>query len=179
MSQIPSHSAAGADAQSASFVTAELSLGSRLNQSIHAGKRADFSYLLALLSDNVTESSAFSLTPPVATPPSWQPEFGVAPSVPLQCHPDEYQRSPTATFTRSRTLWQLQQALQPAGLHPVNDPQHIPAQVLGNCAHYVQQRFAPNQPKVWEAEPAELIDVLDQLRDPQLRNTQGVESAVA
>lgn len=175
MSQIHSHSAAK-PSEPASYITAELSLGSRLNQSILDGKRADFSYLLALLSDNLTESSEFALTPSAEPAKAWQPPFPVGPSLPLQCREDEYQDNPAASFAQSRALWRLEHALRPAGLHPVNDAKHIPPQVIANCAHYVQQRVAGEPTDSWVAEPANLIDILQQLKERQVR---GVERAVA
>lgn len=155
----------------AGFITAELGLGTRLNQAIGEGKRADFSYLLALLSDNVIEHSSVALKRSSTPSTPWQPPFPYGPSVPLQCTEAEYQRTPVRAFGQSRALWQLQHALQPAGLNPVNDPKHIPAEVVANCPHYVQQRLSPGKGDDPRGEEADLIDVIDRLR--------GVERAVA
>ena len=164
------------------FIAAEAELGSSLNHSLSRGQRADFRYLLALLSDNVVEHSAVTELHNSDTVPAWNPPFAVAPQVPLQSRSTEFDKS-VVSFAAHRTLWRLQQALQPAGLHPINNPKHIPAQVVENCAHYVQQRLsnaakhasasldkdtpgkAPSPENVTSY--AELLDVIEQSRGAQ------------
>ena len=158
-------------AQIPHFIAAEAELGSGLNQSLNRGHRADFSYLLALLSDNVVEHSAFKDFHKSEATPVWKPPFQLGAQVPLQSKRVEFTQSPATLFTTSRTQWRLHHALQPAGLHPVNNPQHIPAEVVANCAHYVQQRLNQGANASQTAPRAELLDVINEAR--------GVERAVA
>lgn len=174
-------------AQSAAtpLLSAEHSLGQRLNQAVQQGRRADFSYLLASLSDNVLEFSAFAPLNPASKTP-WRPPFAYGPAVPLAVQPREFTQQPSHDFSTSRVLWRLQHAMHPAGLHIVNDKHHLGADVVANCAHYVQQRLASQQTEVLPTQtqhtaadgleddapgPADLIDIIDKLR--------GIDRAVA
>jgi len=158
-------------AQATHYVSVEAEFGSGLNQALNRGQRADFSYLLAMLSDNVIEHSSFSDDRKVEVSSLWTPPFAVGSKVPLQSTSTEFNQSPTALFTNSRTHWCLQQALQPAGLHPVNDAKHIPAHVVANCAHYVQHRLSGATKPDDSVARTEILDVIDHYR--------GVERAVA
>lgn len=153
------------------FVSTEAELGCGLNQALNRGQRANFSYLLAMLSDNVVEHSAFTAFRKVEPVSSWTPPFAVGSQVPIQSTSAEFDQSPTALFAASRSQWRLQQALHPAGLHPLNDAKHIPALVVANCAHYVQQRLREAATPGGSVPPVELLDVVDRYR--------GVERAVA
>lgn len=174
-----------AGAQAQRFITDELALGQRLNHAVEHGQRADFSYLLALLSDNVIEHSAFKLQRAKTLPATWKPPFAYGPSTPLQASQQDFANNPAAAFQQSRTLWRLQYQLQPEGLHLVNDAKHVAAEVVANCAHYVQQRLqgqpaqsvSSDEDLVTQAadmpayDESDLLDIIDRLR--------GVDRAVA
>ncbi|MCC5879284.1 MAG: hypothetical protein JJU03_05270 [Idiomarina sp.] len=166
------------------YISDERALGQQLNVAVHQQQRADFGYLLAMLSNNVLEHSASVFKPAASVAPGWQPPFAVSPAAPLAVASADFSRNPGADFQRSRADWRLQQALRPEGLNLVNDPKHIPANVMANCAHYVQQRYqgdqsasapgysdAANEPAENASNAADLIDIIDQLR--------GVDRAVA
>ena len=164
------------------YISDEAGLGQRLNNAVHQQQRADFGYLLAMLSDNVLEHSASALRKQVSAAPEWRPPFAFGPAVPLAASESDFVYTPGESFQQSRAAWRLQYELRPEGLNPVNDPKFINPEVRHNCAHFVQSRMRsvvqPNlEPDSTEApqqspfNPENLIDIIDSLR--------GVDRAVA
>lgn len=148
------------------FVTHELSLGTRLNQAIHGQQRADFSYLLALLSTDPLEQAVNLLEREAAPEAEWSPPFDYTSGRPLQAQSADYQAAPGAAWQRSRVLWRLLDALRPEGLNPRDDVKAIDPDVFNNCPHYVRQRLQAQTPaaKEWQTETADLLDVIEQVR---------------
>lgn len=169
--------ATAAGNQAHHYISDERALGQRLNVAVHHQQRADFGYLLAMLSSDVLEHSASVFQPATHAEPAWQPPFAVSPTAPLAFATADFDANPSADFIRSRVDWRLLQALRPEGLNQVNDPKHIPANVIDNCAHFVQQRYRrgqqPTETETTEhsSNAADLVDIIDQLR--------GVNRAVA
>lgn len=162
------------------YISDEARLGQRLNNAVHQQQRADFGYLLAMLSDNVLEHSASALRKQVNSAPEWRPPFAFGPAVPLAASEDDFAYTPGESFQQSRAAWRLHYALRPEGLNPVNDPKFISPQVRHNCAHFVQSRMrsaAQQEDASTDGaeesmfNPENLIDIIDSLR--------GVERAVA
>ena len=164
------------------YISDEAGLGQRLNNAVHQQQRADFGYLLAMLSDNVLEHSASALRKQVSPAPEWHPPFAFGPAVPLAASDDDYAYTPGETFQQSRAAWRLHYALRPEGLNPVNDAKFISPHVRQNCAHFVQSRMhntAQSEAGSANADaseqsmfnPENLVDIIDSLR--------GVDRAVA
>lgn len=146
------------------WISNELALGDRLNQAISHNKRADFGYLLAMLSDNALESGFARLQREPANAPKWQPPFAYGPAIPLAATASDYAHTPAALYEQSVVGWRLQNSLRPEALNPVNDPKHIAAEVRANCPHYVQLRMRANAYEQVQGSEADLIDVIDKVR---------------
>lgn len=168
------------------YISDETALGQKLNHAVHQQQRADFGFLLALLSDNVLEHSAQALRRQQTPTLEWQPPFAFGPTTPLAAQDKDFLHVPGMLFQQSRADWRLHHALRPEGLNPVNDPAFIPPQVYQNYAHYVQTRLQDSAQRLnqsdlnytmaensgeHEFETHNLLDIIDSLR--------GVERAVA
>lgn len=147
------------------FITHELNLGSRLNRAIHNQQRADFSYLLAMLSPEPLEQAAELLERPEPAQTPWVAPFPYAKARPLKIEPDDYQRTPTATWQQSRILWRLLDAVHPEGLNVRDDVKALAVDVYNNCPPYVRQRLQKNSSaNEWQGEPADLLEVIEQIQ---------------
>lgn len=146
------------------WISDELALGDKLNQAIQQNKRADFGYLLAMLSDNVLEQGFARLQRVAADAPEWKPPFAYGPAIPLAASASDYAHNPAALYEKSAVSWRLQNALRPEALNPVNDAKHIPAEVKNNCSHFVQLRMRSEAYQQVQGSEADLIDVIDNIR---------------
>jgi len=136
----------------------ELQLGEQLNESVHSARRADFSLLLAMLTDDVQSHSQFSLPQTISEKvvvddASLRKEFELPEKAPLAL--DE--KHTTSIFNQAEHIQKdnlaeihLTNALSPKPLAFRDDKKHITQQVLNNTSLYCQKRF--NQQKN-DAEP--------------------------
>lgn len=167
------------------YISDETALGQKLNYAVHQQQRADFGFLLALLSDNVLEHSAQALRQQQTPAPERQPPFAFGPTTPLAAQDKDFVHVPGLHFQQSRADWRLHYALRPEGLNPVNDPAFIPPQVYQNCAHYVQTRLQDSAQHLNQADLANTIS--EDLGEPEFEthnlldlidSLRGVERAV-
>ena len=132
----------------------ELQLGEQLNESVHSARRADFSLLLAMLTDDVQSHSQFFLpktTTDVKTTNDeiLRKEFDLPEKAPLSL--DE--NHTTLLFNQSELIQKnnlaqlhLSNVLSPKPLAFRDDKNHITQQVLSNTSLYCQKKF--NQQKL-------------------------------
>jgi hypothetical protein len=147
------------------WIQNEIALGSRLGEACQQGHRADFSYLLALISTNVTEQGFAQLQRPDDAAADWVPPFAHGQPVPLAARADDWARNPARAMRESFADWRLLNALDPEALALQNDPKHIPGQVLDNCPHFAQARLRQDaESTVTCNQEADLVDVIDRLR---------------
>jgi hypothetical protein len=131
----------------------ELQLGEQLNESVHSARRADFSLLLAMLTDDVQSHSQFSLPKTIANviktdDSTLRKEFELPEKAPLAL--DE--KHTLSVFNQAELIQNdnlaelhLTNALSPKPLAFRNDKKHIEHQVLSNTSLYCQKIF--NQQK--------------------------------
>ncbi len=131
----------------------ELQLGEQLNESVHSARRADFSLLLAMLTDDVQSHSQFSLPQTInkvvkVDDSTLRKEFELPEKAPLAL--DE--KNSTSSFDQAKLIKEndlaelhLSNALTPRPLAFRNDKKHIETQVLNNTSLYCQKKF--NQQK--------------------------------
>ncbi len=96
------------------YISDELALGRQLNNAIQSNHRADFGYLLALLSDNALEQSSEVLKRPDPEKPAWEPPFAFARATPLAAEPVDYAYVPGKTFQNNIQDWRLRYAMRPS-----------------------------------------------------------------
>jgi transcriptional antiterminator len=128
----------------------ELQLGEQLNESVHSDRRADFSLLLAMLTDDVQSHSQFSLPKTVSdvtnsNDATLRKEFELPEKAPLAI--DENQS--TSIFNQSELIQSnnlaelhLSNVLSPKPLAFRDDKKHITQQVLSNTSLYCQKKFS-------------------------------------
>ena len=131
----------------------ELQLGEQLNESVHSDRRADFSLLLAMLTDDVQSHSQFSLPKTVSdvkisNDSVLRKEFELPEKAPLSI--DENQT--TSIFNQSALIQSnnlaelhLSNVLSPKPLAFRDDKKHITQQVLSNTSLYCQKKFNQNK----------------------------------
>jgi hypothetical protein len=131
----------------------ELQLGEQLNESVHSDRRADFSLLLAMLSDDVQQHSQFSLPQTVnkvvnVDDTTLRKEFQLPNKAPLALS----EKSDISIFDQAKLIKKtslaglhLSNVLQPKPLAFRDDKKHITEQVLSNTSLYCQKKF--NQQK--------------------------------
>lgn len=152
-------------ATSTAWIQNEIALGGRLGEAFQQGRRADFSYLLSLISSNVTEQGFAQLQRPAAGAPDWIPPFAHAQPQPLAARERDWQRKPMQAIVNSFADWRLLNALDPEALALANDPARIPGVVRDNCAHYVQARLDADTAATAEhLQESDLVEVIDTLR---------------
>lgn len=152
-------------ATSTAWIQNEIALGGRLGEAFQQGRRADFSYLLALISSNVTEQGFAQLQRPAADAADWRPPFAHAKPQPLAAREQDWQRKPMQAMAHSFADWRLLNALDPEALALANDPARIPGVVRDNCAHYVQARLDADSALRGDAlQESDLVEVIDTLR---------------
>lgn len=137
----------------------ELQLGEQLNESVHSDRRADFSLLLAMLTDDVRSHSQFSLPQSakeilVVDDASLRKEFELPDKAPLSLG----KHQSTSIYDQGELIEQnklaelhLTNALSPKPLAFRDDKKHISQQILSNTSLYCQKRF--NQQGNSELEP--------------------------
>ncbi len=127
----------------------ELQLGSQLSQSVHSGRRADFSLMLAMLSDDVREHSQFLLPVSEKTTPEESEEklrkrFQLPEPAPLAIKdPQEIKKFNQAHFILEQRLadLHLENTLKPLPLSMHDDVNYIEPEILANTSIHCQRRY--------------------------------------
>lgn len=128
----------------------ELQLGEQLNTCIHETRRADFSLMLAMLSEDVREQSQFVLpktlppTPPIQDNSSLRKQFHLPQQAPLALSTlDEIPEFNQAELIDKNDLVdiKLTDALTPKPLAFRDDKNHIDTQVITNMSLLGQLRY--------------------------------------
>jgi len=131
----------------------ELQLGEQLNESVHSARRADFSLLLAMLSDDVQSHSQFFLPKTVTNvkntnDATLRKEFELPENAPLSL--DE--NHTTSIFNQADLIQNnnlaelhLSNVLSPKPLAFRDDKKHITQKIISNTSLYCQKKF--NQQK--------------------------------
>jgi hypothetical protein len=127
----------------------ELQLGDKLNESVHSARRADFSLLLAMLTDDVQSHSQFSL-PQSANEENTinddvlRKEFDLPDKAPLALDKNHS----ISTFNQAELINQnrisdlhLSNALSPKPLAFRDDAKHISHDVLTNTSLYCRKKY--------------------------------------
>jgi len=142
-----------AESVNSNILVHELQLGEQLNESVHSDRRADFSLLLAMLTDDVQSHSQFSL--PQATS-----KIVKVDDLTLRKELELPEKSPLAlddkhtisSFDQAALIKEgslvdlhLSNTLSPKPLAFRDDKKHIEAQVLSNTSLYCQKKY--NQQK--------------------------------
>lgn len=149
----------------AEWIQHEIPLGKHLSEAFQSGRRADFSYLLSLLSTNATESAFARLQRSPESAPKWQPPFASAPPQPLGASNLDWQRNPSKAIHDSFTSWRLLNALQPEALHLHNDSKALAGVVRDNCSGFVRARWAQGESSDSpQTQESGLVDIIDDLR---------------
>lgn len=149
------------------YISDELVLGRQLNNAIQSNHRADFGYLLALLSDNVLEQSSEVLKRAEPEKPAWQPPFAYARATPLAAESADFAYVPGKIFQNNIQDWRLRYAMRPEALNPVNDPAYIPSEVFSNCSHFVQDRLRGHVSTTKAGTESDLLDVLNSVHQTE------------
>ncbi|MEH6596753.1 MAG: VC2046/SO_2500 family protein [Colwellia polaris] len=127
----------------------ELQLGEQLNESVHSKRRADFSLLLAMLTDDVRAHSQFKL-PQTVTPANvttselLRKRFQLPKEAPIALKDiEDTQLFNQADLIESKRLehLRLMNALNPNPLAFRNDTGFINQQVMSNTSLYCQQKY--------------------------------------
>lgn len=131
----------------------ELQLGEQLSDSIHSGRRSDFSLLLAMLSDDVREHSQFYLpeTEKIrknVSDSSLRKEFHLPDNAPLALLSIEEVGSfnqASLIENNQLTTLKLNNVLNPKALAFRNNIKHIPQDVMSNTSLLCQKKHTHNQ----------------------------------
>jgi len=127
----------------------ELQLGEQLNESVHSARRADFSLLLAMLTDDVQSHSQFFLPQTesktkVVDDLTLRKEFELPEKAPLSLN----SKNTIAAFNQAELIQQnnlaelhLSNVLAPKPLAFRDDKKHIAQQILNNTSLYCQKRY--------------------------------------
>lgn len=127
----------------------ELQLGDKLNESVHSARRADFSLLLAMLTDDVQSHSQFSLPQTVSKEKSvnddvLRKEFELPDKAPLALN----EKHSVSSFNQAELINQnrmselhLSNVLSPKPLAFRDDAKHISHDVLTNTSLYCQKKY--------------------------------------
>jgi len=127
----------------------ELQLGDKLNESVHSARRADFSLLLAMLSDDVQSHSQFSLPQTVnkesvVDDDVLRKEFDLPDKSPLALddrhHVSSFNQAELVNKNRISDL-HLGNVLSPKPLAFRNDARHISHDILTNTSLYCQNKY--------------------------------------
>ena len=128
----------------------ELQLGDKLNESVHSARRADFSLLLAMLTDDVQSHSQFLLPQTVCkanvvNDEVLRKEFELPDKAPLALD----DRHSIASFNQAELINEnrlselhLSNVLSPKPLAFRNDARHISHDVLTNTSLYCQKKYS-------------------------------------
>jgi hypothetical protein len=127
----------------------ELQLGEQLNESVHSARRADFSLLLAMLSDDVRSHSQFSLPKTVpniknTNDETLRKEFELPDKAPLSLN----ESHTTAIFNQAELIQSnnlaelhLTNVLSPKPLAFRDDKKYITQHVINNTSLYCQKMY--------------------------------------
>jgi len=127
----------------------ELQLGDKLNESVHSARRADFSLLLAMLTDDVQSHSQFSLPQTVnneniVNDDVLRKEFDLPDQAPLALG----KKHSVSSFNQAELINQnriselhLSNVLSPKPLAFRDDIKHIPHDVMMNTSLYCQKKY--------------------------------------
>ena len=127
----------------------ELQLGDKLNESVHSARRADFSLLLAMLTDDVQSHSQFSLPQTVNEESTinddvLRKEFELPDKAPLALN----EKHTVSSFNQAELINQnritelhLSNVLSPKPLAFRDDAKHISHDVLTNTSLYCQKKY--------------------------------------
>jgi len=126
----------------------ELQLGSELNKSIHSKRRADFSLMLAMLTEDVREHSQFFVPKTTFKEREYSDEalrkaFQLPKKAPLALQNiDELEKLSQAHLVAKQQIatLHLQNVLSPPPLAFHDDPSHIPSDVLNDTSIHCQIR---------------------------------------
>ena len=127
----------------------EAQLGAKLNECVHAHRKADFSLMLAMLTDDVREHSQFFLPKSELKEKNYSDEalrkaFQLPKKAPLSLEKvddiEKFSQAPLLTDTKLANI-HLSQALAPLPLAFRDDPQHIPTPVLSDTSIHCQRRI--------------------------------------
>jgi hypothetical protein len=127
----------------------ELQLGEQLNQCVHTDRRADFSLMLSMLTDDVLAHSQFSLPETEAqlketTDQTLRRYFELAEQAPLALeNVDDIAKFEQAHLIEQEHFasLQLENSLNPKPLAFRNNAKHVASSVLSNTSLYCQQRY--------------------------------------
>ena len=134
----------------------EAQLGSRLNEDVHSGKRADFSLLLSMLTDDVRAHSQFALPADELDNPETddimlRKQFSLPDKEPLALSSvDEITQFEQAGLVAEGRMTQLhlENCLQQKALSFRDDAKHVVSKVLENTSLHCQlkhQNVTPEQ----------------------------------
>jgi len=127
----------------------ELQLGDKLNESVHSARRADFSFLLAMLTDDVQSHSQFSLPQTVnktytINDDVLRRELELPDKAPLALN----DKHSVSSFNQAELINQnriselhLSNILSPKPLAFRDDAKHISHNVLTNTSLYCQKKY--------------------------------------
>jgi len=133
----------------------ELQLGDRLSQCVHSKRRADFSLMLAMLTDDVREHSQFfipktSIKEENSSNDFFRKTFHLPPKAPLAIKDlSEINNFSQANIVEQRNFSdiQLKNTLMPLPLSFRDNKAHIPTSVLTDSSNHCQQRYRANLTK--------------------------------
>ena len=137
------------DAFSNDILVHELQLGEQLNESVHYHRRADFSLMLAMLTDDVRAHSQFKLPLTTAVEKNTTSEqlrkyFQLPDAAPLALQALEdisaFNQAALVEQKNEQAL-RLANTLKPKALAFRDDAKHIDQQVLSNTSLYCQQKM--------------------------------------
>ncbi|MGB1262156.1 MAG: VC2046/SO_2500 family protein [Cognaticolwellia sp.] len=136
------------DALSNDILVDELQLGEQLNESVHSARRADFSLLLAMLTDDVRAHSQFKLPQTQAaekntTSEQLRKSFQLPEVAPLALQTlEDIKAFNQAELVEQQQMQALRlvNTLQPKALAFRDDARHIEQDILTNTSLYCQQK---------------------------------------
>jgi len=137
----------------------ELQLGEQLNQCVHADRRADFSLMLSMLTDDVLAHSQFSLPETKeqrkeTTDQSLRRYFELSAKAPLAIeNVDDIEKFTQVHLIEQEhfATLQLENTLNPKPLAFRNNAKHVSTSVLSNTSLYCQQRHKQTKEQKNEA----------------------------
>ncbi|PKI18066.1 hypothetical protein CXF71_01005 [Colwellia sp. 12G3] len=142
------------DFSSASVLLHELQLGEQLNESVVQARRADFSLMLAMLTEDVREQSQF-LLPQVeeamvadVTNTALRKQFNLPEKAPLALStPDDVKQfnQVQSIVDNDLATIHLTNAMMPKPLAFRDDKKHIESQVLQNTSLFTQLKYKQAQ----------------------------------
>lgn len=132
-----------------SILINELQLGEKLGECVHTDRRADFSLLLAMLTEDVREHSQFNLPVIERNTDSLdeqqlRKEFNLPNKAPLVIEkPNDLScfNQATKIIAKKLTAIHLEDALQPKACSFYNDAKRISSEILSNAPLFSQKKY--------------------------------------